>query len=153
MLSLSLISVFFIIYVPSRYSLLCLRSGLHPMSSCMLAFKLSTLRFRFMFTQCSLFHPLMFTCIISWFCLIPICLVLSSSSAFSCPICFVSYVLVYVVCQCYSVLLICYMISFYNSGCRVFLLYAHSRMVFFKFIYSAFLPFIVSYMSYRKSSS
>ena len=122
MLSPSKISVFLIIYVPSRYSLLCLRSGLHPMSSCILAFKLLILRFRFMLTQCSFFHPLMFICIISWSCLIPICLVASSSSVFSCPIYFISCVLFYVVIQCVSELLICYMMSLYNCGCRVFLL-------------------------------
>ena len=116
MLSPSMISVFLIIYMLSRYCLSCLRSGLHPMSSCILAFKLLTLRFRFMLTQCSFFHPLMFICIISWSWFIPIRLVARSSSVFSCPIYFISCVLFYVVIQCVSELLICYTMSLCNRG-------------------------------------
>ena len=66
MMSPLLIRVFLIICVPANHYFLCIRSGRHPMSTLILAFRLSMLRLWLMVTQCSFFHPTSFILIISF---------------------------------------------------------------------------------------
>ena len=153
MMSPLLIPVFLIICVPANHYFLCIRSGLHPMSALILAFRLSMLRLWLMVTQCSFFHPTSFIFIISFSGSLSMFLSAVSIVFFNCSIYFVSNLLFYEALQWFNELIICYRMSLCSYGYSFIRYVAHSRIVIFKFFYSVVLSSIALYTSYKKSSS